>query len=73
MFRGLLSRILVIPERFGYSSTVYLFRKVVLVALLYGACLSGVVLSMQVVMYKCFFLNPERFGADPSCRFNSEK
>jgi len=36
--------------------------------------------SMQVVMNKCFLLNPEKNGADPSCRekckythFHSEK
>jgi len=38
--------------------------------------------TMQVVISKCFLLNPEKFGADPSCcfrekskisHFNSEK
>jgi len=30
--------------------------------------------SMQVVMNKCFLLNPEKkFGADPSCRFQEKR
>jgi len=30
--------------------------------------------SMQVVMNKCFLINPEKkFGADPACRFRESK
>jgi len=29
---------------------------------------------MQVVVNKCFFLNPEKiFGVDPSCRFREKR
>jgi len=40
-----------------------------------ATCFKGPVhcFSMQVVMNKCFLLNPEKkFGTDP-CTFNSEK
>jgi len=30
--------------------------------------------SMQVIMNKCFLLNPEKkFGANPSCRFRDKR
>jgi len=29
--------------------------------------------SMQVVMNKCFLLNPKIFGADPSCPFRENR
>jgi len=29
--------------------------------------------SMQIVLNKCFVLNPKKIGADPSCRLRTQK